>query len=272
MAKRKSATRKQAAELSEQQVKKLSDRILRLTAESDVEKRRTVGEWLFSEVFGGSEEAFRSRIRSKGRSVQKLAAQPGMSDAGWTRHTLDQAIELFLLAKAFQDLSSWPHLQPSHFEQVFGLETGKQKVLLDKAEKSGWTVKQIAEATGKHWAGTTPNGAPRSLRTELAFGQMAIERLSSLREGLGPLILEAKVGVTTAQTTEFYGLLMEMKGLLDEWQTASGIEPTKPKTEMVPIAVGGMSPGEGPNVSVSAELLELLKVGQAAQAKGKRRR
>ncbi|MBI5549386.1 MAG: hypothetical protein HY901_36330 [Deltaproteobacteria bacterium] len=266
----------EAAALSDQQAKSLAERILRLTSKSDVEKRRTIGEWLLVEVFGGSEEAFRSKSRWKDQSVKMLARQPGMSDAGWTRNTLDQAIELFLLSKALKGLEAWPHLQPSHFSQVFGLELAKQRALLDEAERSGWTVKRLAQAAGWQWA-EKPAGEPRSLKTELAFGRMALERLGALRDGLGTFVLErkGKIGATDAQVTRFHTLLFELQNLVGLWLEGSGMKPSGPKGEMVPVAVGGSRPGAGTNVMVSSELLELMEQGKAAlaaQAKRRKRR
>lgn len=276
MPKKKTAGVKEVAELSDKQAKKLAERILRCSAESEVGQRTTIGQWILAEVFGGSEAEFRSLSPTKGRSLQKLAAQPGMADAGWSRNTLDRAVELYLLTKGLKSFSAWPHLQPTHFEQIFGLETAKQKELLDQAEQNGWSVKQLAEAMGKKWATGAPGEAsppaPRTFKSELAFAMSAIERLSSFQDGLGTLALEAKFGVTTEETTKLYNALMEVHGILSGWQERSGIE-IKSKNEMVPIEVEGFAPGQGPMVSVAKELLELAAKGKkAVEASRKKRR
>ena len=72
-----------------------------------------------------------------------------MAEAKWSRTRLDNSIELALMAKAHNDLRAWRFLRTSHYVVVIGMPAEKQRELLDRAEKEGWTVQRLREEAGK---------------------------------------------------------------------------------------------------------------------------
>ncbi|MBI5545020.1 MAG: hypothetical protein HY901_14105 [Deltaproteobacteria bacterium] len=140
-----------------------------------------------------------------------------MKEAGWGRDTLDLSVELFLLSKTFESLNAWPHLLPSHYEQIFGLETEKQREWLDEAEKNRWTIRQLAEKLGKKWATTQPgdepskDAEPRSFKSELGLARNMVKRFADIQSGLLTLAVEAKLGLTTEELDQGARILIDLE-------------------------------------------------------------
>jgi hypothetical protein len=146
-------------ELTREQLKVLSELVLREGATGEVRSTLNIGRILLIQVFRGSEQAFRDRHPRKTDSLRDLAAQPGMAEAGWGRTRLRNAIELSLLAKVHNDLRAWRYLRVSHYEAIFGLPAERQRELLDQANKEHWSVDRLSAEAGRPRAANAAAGA-----------------------------------------------------------------------------------------------------------------
>ena len=177
--------------VTDEQARSLAEEIVAKSAASKVALMSAVGERLFTEVFRSDPALWRSQSKTKGASLEKIAQQPGMADAQWSRFKLHDAIEIYLMSKALDGLAAFPHLQPGHLVLVAGLELAEQQRLLAAAEQGRWSVRQISEAVGnKHSA--APSADAHAL-AELGTALRELARWSDESDGLVADLLRAGI-------------------------------------------------------------------------------
>jgi len=157
--------------LSQEQLRKVAEFVLRESAVTEVRSTVTIGWHVFVNLFRSSEEAFRSKDSLKPDSLNDLAAQPGMADAGWGRTRLRNAIEISLMARRHANFKAWPRLRVSHFEEVIGLPSEKQSELLTQAAKGGWSVARLKKEAEK-LKPARPSPAPGPATPDKALGRV----------------------------------------------------------------------------------------------------
>ena len=161
-------------EITDQAAESLADQILSLQVSSETQVTGTVGQLLFMKVYAGNESLYHSTDPTKGQSLAKIAAQPGMADAHWGKTSLHNAIGVGLLSKALGGFAQYPHLLVSDYVAVLGLDLARQKSLLSQAESGRWTVAQLEKAAGKK-SGSTAHA--QGAQVEISPPPQAAHRL-----------------------------------------------------------------------------------------------
>lgn len=214
---KKPENRPSSPPLSKEKLRALAELVLREGAAGEVRSAVTIGRLILARLFGGSEERFRSKDPFKTDSLNDLAAQDGMADAGWSRERLRDAVELALLAKAHRDLRAWRFLRPSHYEQVVGLPPAKQKELLDRADAEKWTVARLAQeaATRKpaRKAAASPAATPERALRRVSKAMAELATFTEPETALAPFLVES--GVAAADAAEFTAAVEKALGLLE---------------------------------------------------------
>ncbi len=206
--------------LSQEQLRKIAEFVLRESATSEVRSVVTIGWHVYVQLFRSSEEAFRSKGSTKPDSLNDLAAQPGMAEAGWSRSRLRNAIEVSLMAKRHGNFKKWPHLTVSHLEEVIGLPGDKQSELLGQAEKGGWSVARLRAEAAK-LKPPRPVPAPGSKTPDTALGRVRkamgqVAPLSAAREALATSLVES--GIDARAAAEFTATVEKALGMLQRFQ------------------------------------------------------
>ncbi|HEY3448101.1 MAG TPA: hypothetical protein VGK67_17220 [Myxococcales bacterium] len=207
--------------VSQEQLRSLADYVLRESAAGEVRSTINIGLYLFSQLFRASEDAFRSKDPDKPNSLNALAAQAGMSDAGWSETRLRRAIEVSLMAKAHNDFRAWRFLRVSHYEVVIGMPAEKQRELLDRAQKERWSVARLGEEAGKKKPARPVQASPGSVspdkaltRVRKAMGEIAA--LNAPSTALAPVLVQ--VGIDGDAAEEFTAQAEKLLGLLEGFQ------------------------------------------------------
>lgn len=115
--------------------------------------RLDVGAILLREIYGDSVEAYEKR-GPKDDSISKVAQQKEVADVGWSKHTLYEALDIYLLSER-EDLSEFPHLTTTHLRIIANQPRENQQALLRKAESERLTTRQLEEHLGISHAPTT---------------------------------------------------------------------------------------------------------------------
>jgi hypothetical protein len=203
--------------LTPDQLKQISEFVLREAAAGEVRSTLNVGSYLFAQVYRSSEEAFRANDPHKSDSLRDLAEQPGMAEAEWGRTRLENAIKLFLMSKAHNDFRAWRFLRVSHYEVVFGLPADKQRALLDQADKGHWSVIRLGEEAGK----LRPRAAKPA--SDAVSPERAMSRLRKVETAIAPLAAPATsvdtflvpAGVDAEKAAKFTALMEEGAEVLE---------------------------------------------------------
>ncbi|HEY3444928.1 MAG TPA: hypothetical protein VGK67_01140 [Myxococcales bacterium] len=205
---------------SQEQLKALSQYVLRESAAGEVRSTLNIGRYLFTQLFRASEEAFRCKNSKKPDSLNALAGQPRMKRAKWSRTRLRNSIELSLMAKVLNDFRAWRFLTVSHYEEVIGLPVDRQRELLDQADKEQWSVRDLSDELEKQnsqrpvaAAGSVaPQEALRQIRK--AMGQVAA--LADPKAALSACLVEA--GIDAKAAAKFASRMKEDLGMLEGFQ------------------------------------------------------
>lgn len=206
--------------LSPEKLRELAEFVLREGAAGEVRSTVAIGRMILARLFGGSEERFRSKDPLKPDSLNDLAAQDGMADAGWSREKLRDAVELALLAKVHRDLRAWRFLRPSHYEQVVGLPAARQKELLDRADKEEWTVARLGQEAAAHKparkAAAGPAATPDRALRRVSKAMAELATFTEPKTALAPFLVQS--GVAEADAAEFTAAVEKALGLLERFR------------------------------------------------------
>lgn len=112
-----------------------------------IRQAHDIGRVIVEDIYGGDEEAFRSRSRGSLRMIS------GRAGVGLSIPSLWRAASVYLLCRRWPKALSSKHLRLSHLYAVLDLPVEMQTRLLRRAEAESWTCTQTkveaARAKGK---------------------------------------------------------------------------------------------------------------------------
>ncbi|MGC4117805.1 MAG: hypothetical protein QM765_25270 [Myxococcales bacterium] len=125
------------------------------------------------------------------------------------------------MARVLAGFRPWRYLRVSHFEEVIGLPTDKQRELLDRAAKESWSVERLGQEAGKDRpprpALASPGPAtPGKALTRVRKAMDQVAALSGPGTALAPFLVQS--GVDAEAVAELTATLEKARALLEGFQ------------------------------------------------------
>jgi len=139
-------------------VEELARLVERFSRKSGFERRCRIGEAIFSGLFEGSLDTWRTRGPGKNTSFRELARR---LEGCISKSELHRAVSTHLLAADLPFVASATHLTVSHADAVEGLRRSDQEKLLLCAEREKWNVRRLRQEKSRILKAEIGRGARR---------------------------------------------------------------------------------------------------------------
>jgi hypothetical protein len=169
---------------SDAELEKVACELRGIVHSSQWDKILAIGKLILTRFFVNDERAWRERRRNKDRSIRKLAERP---DCPFAKSALTEAVGIYVLCKNYPQARGSGRVMPTHVGKTLGLKPELAIDLLQRADREGWSVRQLAaEATRVRKSLGERRGRPvaRSDRRAQAWSQRALRALQGMRAEL----------------------------------------------------------------------------------------
>ncbi len=107
-----------------------------------IDRTLAIGELMLNECFGGDPQLWHDRRRNKNNSIRRLAER---ADCPLCKSALNEAIGVYAAVATMPHLRTYEHVASSHIAAVLVLPPEMRRPVLDEAEHSRWSVREVKQ-------------------------------------------------------------------------------------------------------------------------------
>jgi hypothetical protein len=189
-----------------------------------IEKTLAIGELIFVKFFGADIAVWRDRRRNKNNSIRRLAER---EDCPLSKSALNEAVAVYVASRELPCVRTFGHISASHVAVVLRLTRSEQELMLLKAAREHWSVRQLrGEVIARRRAAGERRGRPardesdrataalRAAVQQLRKARFARSRVHQLSTESQAIIAELKAltGPQTASTADRRSGTIERSG------------------------------------------------------------